>query len=238
MRSFTGPLPCGPGEGELQNSVIAYLQGVLLASADPRIVVGVGSSESMVGYALHCPVRPPYSELRLGQRVEFYVHTHVREDALELFGFLQVSERSLFYLLCQASGIGPKSALGLLSAASEQALVTMIATADHRALTALPGIGKRSAERLVVELRDVIQKKCDSGLWRAGSALTQPSASFTEAQTALEQLGFKTAEVLTVLGDLADPTLSAEEIIRGALPILGGKRRYTGPSARSPAANV
>jgi Holliday junction DNA helicase RuvA len=130
--------------------VIAFLSGTLLQKDVQRIVVNVGG----VGYDVHVPLSTLYGLGEPGAPVSVHVHTHVREDALQLFGFATTSELMLFERLIGISGIGPKLALAVLSGIEPGELVRAIRHGDVGRLTRIPGVGKKTAERIVIELRD------------------------------------------------------------------------------------
>src|SRR5919205_2208091 len=131
--------------------MISHLSGTLLAKHATSVIVNVGG----VGYEVMIPVTTFYD---LGEPpnapVSLHVYTHVREDALQLFGFRTMRERELFTLLISVSGIGPKSAIAMLSGMSADEIVTAIRTNNYARLTSIPGVGRKTAERLVIELRD------------------------------------------------------------------------------------
>ena len=130
--------------------MIAHLSGTLLHKHLQRLIVDVGG----VGYELHVPLSTLYVAGDTGSAVALHVHTHVREDAIQLFGFATVPELELFERLIGVSGIGPKVALAVLSGIEPGDLVRAIRQADLTRLTSIPGIGKKTAERMVVDLRD------------------------------------------------------------------------------------
>jgi Holliday junction DNA helicase RuvA len=130
--------------------VIAFLSGTLLHKDVQRLVVKVGG----VGYEVHVPLSTLYVVGEAGAAIDVHVHTHVREDALQLFGFATTAELTLFERLIGISGVGPKLALAVLSGIDPGDLVRAIRQGDLARLTAIPGIGKKTAERIVIELRD------------------------------------------------------------------------------------
>src|SRR5918996_1163277 len=130
--------------------MIAHLSGTLLAKHATSVIVEVGG----VGYEVTIPVTTFYDLGDVGAGVRLNVYTHVREDALQLFGFRTLRERELFTLLISVSGIGPKSAVAMLSGMSADEIVTAIRTNNLARLTSIPGVGKKTAERLVLDLRD------------------------------------------------------------------------------------
>jgi Holliday junction DNA helicase RuvA len=130
--------------------MIAHLRGILIAKHPNQAIVEAGG----VGYDVNISV-PTFSELpALDSEVAFFIHTHVREDALALFGFLRAQEKQLFEKLLSVSGIGPKLAITILSGMPADAMVAAIKGNNVAALTRIPGIGKKTAERMVLELRD------------------------------------------------------------------------------------
>jgi Holliday junction DNA helicase RuvA len=138
--------------------VIAHLSGTLLDKQVQRLVVDVGG----VGYDVQVPLSTFYAVGDVGASVTLRIHTHVREDALQLFGFATPLEQSLFERLISVSGIGPKVALSVLSGIEPEGLVRAIRGSDLGRLTSIPGVGKKTAERLVVELRDRLPKTEDT----------------------------------------------------------------------------
>lgn len=130
--------------------MIAHLAGTLLEKHVQRLVVDVGG----VGYDVQVPLSTFYAVGEPGARVTLRVHTHVREDALQLFGFVSALELSLFQRLIAVSGIGPKVALAVLSGIEPVDLIRAVRGSDIARLTRIPGVGKKTSERIVVELRD------------------------------------------------------------------------------------
>jgi Holliday junction DNA helicase RuvA len=132
--------------------MIGYLKGTLLRVTPGVVLLDVGG----VGYELHTPLSTYYEVQKLGEKgtAAFHVHTHVREDALLLFGFHTEGERRLFEKLISVSGIGPKLAQTALSGMSSEDLASAIAQADVRRLSTIPGVGKKTAERMALELKD------------------------------------------------------------------------------------
>jgi len=133
--------------------VIAHIHGQILSKTPAAVVIDCGG----VGYELAISVAT-YTELRdVGAEARLHVHTHVREDALLLFGFAELAEKRLFEKLLTISGIGPKLAITVLSGISAERLVGAIRAGDHATLTRIPGIGKKTAERVVLELKDKLE---------------------------------------------------------------------------------
>lgn len=191
--------------------MIGRLKGVLVAKQPPWIVVDVGG----VGYELEAPMSTFFDLPELGAVVNLCTHYAVKEDTVALYGFLRESERSLFRNLQKVSGVGAKISLAVLSGASVEEFARLVQTSDVAALTRIPGIGKKTAERMVVELRDRVDG-LDGGVpaLRSGAVPNDPVA---EAGVALQALGYKPAEVTRLVRDAAAPGDRAEDIIRKAL---------------------
>ena len=142
-------------------NVIGYLNGKFLEIQDGKAVVI--PSGSGIGYSVSLPFSSRYEELHTGAQAELWVYSHVREDAFDLYGFLSREEKEIFLTLLTVNGIGPKGALGILSKVEIPTLVAAILEGDQETLTEIPGIGKKTAERVVVELRDSLRKKAENG---------------------------------------------------------------------------
>jgi Holliday junction DNA helicase RuvA len=201
--------------------MIGYLQGEILENVDGKLLLGVGdrSSFGIVGYSVSIPQSAAYGVYRSGQRIELFVYAHIREEAFDLYGFHSKFEKELFLTILTVNGIGPKSALGTLSSVESSQLVDAIIQGDQVFLTRIPGIGKKTAERMVVELRDTLKKKVDLGLFSkgdrapkssskislndSGSILSDESIAhsnmFQDAKAALLGLGYREQEVHQLL---------------------------------------
>ena len=172
-----------------------------------------------VGYIDHVTPRT-LAELEPTSAVFMHVHHHIREDAQTLFGFLDKDERVTFQTLIATHGIGPSMAMAILATHTPRALVDIVATNDHGALTLVPGVGKKTAERLLVELRDKLQLPVLDSL---SDKSTATGSAITDVRDALAGLGYSTEEIRDVLRELpAD--LSAEGLLRQALNLLGARR--------------
>jgi holliday junction DNA helicase RuvA len=197
--------------------MIAMLTGKLAYRSPDQIIVDV----SGVGYRLQVPLSTFYSLPEEGQ-VSLQVHTHVKEDALQLFGFSTTTEKELFLLLFSVSGVGPKLAITILSHIPVEDLALALSQGDIPRLTAIPGIGKKSAERLVLELQD------KATAYAAGAAITPSGRSgignedmHQDALSALINLGYKEALAKRALRDLKlQPESQLEDILKAALQIL------------------
>jgi Holliday junction DNA helicase RuvA len=194
--------------------MIGFLKGRLALKQPPMLMVDVNG----VGYELEAPMSTFYGLPAAGEPVALYTHLVVRDDAHILFGFGTDGERRLFRGLLKVSGVGPKIALGILSGASVDDFVRIIEAEDAAMLTRIPGIGRKTAERVIIEMRDSLQKLVPPAL-KEGSALGAPAALTpqSEAFSALIALGYKPPEVTRLLKSADEPGLSTTEIIRRAL---------------------
>ena len=191
--------------------MIGRLRGILVAKQPPWIVVDVGG----VGYELEAPMSTFYDLPETGREVTLCTHYAVREDTVALYGFLREAERSLFRGVQKVSGIGAKTALAVLSGVSVDDFARLVQTGDIAALTRIPGVGKKTAERIVVELRDRVEALSAGSGPGAGGGMAQDPVS--EASVALQSLGYKPNEVSRLVKDASAPGDSAEDIIRKAL---------------------
>jgi Holliday junction DNA helicase RuvA len=187
--------------------MIGSLTGIVAEKMPPRLLLEVNG----VGYDLEAPMSTFFTLPAAGERVRLLVHQVVREDALLLFGFALEAERSLFRNLLKVSGVGPRIALALLSGISIDAFAQVVRAQDVAALTRIPGIGRKTAERLLIEMRDRLDPSSP-----AGDGPPAPGAE-SEATHALLALGYKPAEVTRLIKAAATGTQSTEELIRRAL---------------------
>jgi Holliday junction DNA helicase RuvA len=164
--------------------VIAHLSGALLEKHLQRLVVDVGG----VGYDVHVPLSTFYAAGEPGSTVRLRVHTHVRDDAIQLFGFMTALELVLFERLIGVSGIGPKVALAVLSGIEPNELVRAIRSGDIARLTRIPGIGKKTAERMVVELRDRLPEGAEPAV---DDAVPEGDDVRADVLSALANLGYQ-----------------------------------------------
>jgi Holliday junction DNA helicase RuvA len=191
--------------------MIGRLRGILVAKQPPWIVLEVGG----VGYELEAPMSTIFDLPELGREVILCTHYAAKEDTVVLYGFLREAERALFRSLQKVSGIGAKTSLSVLSGVSVDAFARLVQSGDVTALTKIPGVGKKTAERMIVELRDRVDGM-GSAIATAGGG-TVPQDPVAEATVALQTLGYKPAEVTRLVRDAATPGDSAEDIIRKAL---------------------
>jgi len=172
-----------------------------------------------VGYACRT-TNTTLSVLKKGEKGKLFTYLNVREDAMELYGFATTEELNLFQLLLSVSGVGPKAALSILSASNPANLALSIITGDEKALTCAPGIGKKIAQRVILELRDKLAKgqTMGGGEPYGGSGVTViPENKLSEASAALAVLGYSQNEINVALKGVDLDSLSLEDIIRQAL---------------------
>ena len=189
--------------------MIGRLRGTLIGKQPPSLVVDVGG----VGYELEAPMSTFFDLPEIGREVSLFTHYAVKEDTAVLYGFLRDTERALFRNLQKVSGIGAKISLAVLSGVSTDEFARLIQLGDIAALTRIPGIGKKTAERMLVELRDRV---ADLGSAAATSGGV-PNDPVAEATVALQALGYKPVEVTRLVRDAAASGDRAEDIIRKAL---------------------
>lgn len=205
--------------------MIAYLRGKLNSVRPDSLILDVNG----VGYHVFTSSRTLAQLPGLGGEVEVQTYLHVREGAMQLFGFMEPAQLDLFLLLIEVSGVGPKVALGILSAASAAELSQAVLREDVASLTKLPGVGKKTAQRLLVELKDKISGSGLKGLavdWAGGIAApalpVEGSDALTEAGQALLALGYQPAEVRACLERLRSDggEMKVEQLIKLALRYL------------------
>ncbi len=196
--------------------MIVFLDGVLAEKEPTRVVVDVGG----VGYEAAIPLSS-YDRLpAAGQRVRILTVPVVREDAHLLFGFMTAEERELFLLLTSVNGIGPKLGLAVLSGLSVRDLKAAIAAGDVKRLSGISGIGKKTAERLVLEMRDKLGKGDLAEALTSGNAPGPADAKLRDAYLALVSLGYKPADAQRMVKDVAvqiAPDSSLEDVLRKVL---------------------
>lgn len=198
--------------------MIGWLEGVVLEKQAPDLLLNVNG----VGYELQAPLSSFYA-WENKEKISLYTHLAVREDAQQLYGFATRDERSLFRTLIRVNGIGPKLALTILSSMEADRFVLCIQTEDSAALCKIPGIGKKTAERLLIEMRDRLKDwmvSSDGEIAETGKQKTVLSQNHVvqEAESALIALGYKPQEAAKMLQQVASAELqTAEALIRAAL---------------------
>ena len=207
--------------------MIGQIRGTLIARQAPEILVDVGG----IGYEIQVPMTTLYQLPELGQSVTLLTHFVVREDAQQLFGFAESADRRLFRELIKVSGVGPRLALTLLSGMNAADFALCLQRDDAAALVALPGVGRKTAERLLVEMRDKAGDWLDelspesAAQAEAGKAGAHGNDQRAEAEQALVTLGYKLTEAAKLIAAVdAAPETPSEELIRLALRIAGGAK--------------
>jgi Holliday junction DNA helicase RuvA len=193
--------------------MIAFLRGRVLEKHPNRVIVDVGG----VGYDVAVPLSTFYSAGDPGADISLRVHTHVREDQLALFGFATPLELSTFERLIAISGIGPKLALSVLSGIESRELIGAIQRGDVGRLTRIPGVGKKTAERMIVELRDKFAKALEGTEGGAGRPGDPDAALRDDLVSALTNLGYHRQAIDKVLDKVITPSARFEDLLRAAL---------------------
>jgi Holliday junction DNA helicase RuvA len=191
--------------------VIGRLKGIIVHKQPPWLVVDVHG----VGYELEAPMSTFYDLPEVGREVTLFTHHVQKEDSVALYGFLTATERQLFRDVQKVTGIGAKIALAILSGVSVADFARLVQSSDVAALVRIPGVGKKTAERIVVELRDRAHDFAGAGATLAGRGA--PHDPLGEAMAALQQLGYKPAEALRMCEKAQAEGDDAEAIIRKAL---------------------
>jgi Holliday junction DNA helicase RuvA len=192
--------------------MIGLLRGKILDKQPPQLLLDVNG----VGYEVDAPMTTFYDLPDVGAEVMLFTHLAVREDAHTLYGFAKRTDRDLFRNLLKVNGVGARLALTILSGMETRVFITCVQAGDASALVKLPGIGKKTAERLIIELRDRLELPAESAT--AAATTPAPAASPVEdAVSALVGLGYKPQDASRMVRSLETANLSSEEIIRRAL---------------------
>jgi len=195
-----------------------YLEGNVTVIAQNLAVIDIGGA----GYACMTTLNT-LSHLEAGKKAKLYTYCNVKEDAFDIYGFYSISEKRCFEQLLSVSGVGPKAAVSILSSASPETLALAIIGDDESALTRAPGIGKKLAQRIILELKDKVSKEMPalvaSGYVPPGESSGQagPGSKQRDAAAALTVLGYSQSEISAAMRDIDTDALSVEEIIRGVL---------------------
>jgi len=194
--------------------MIGFLRGVLAHKAPPFLLIDVNG----VGYELEVPMSTVFRLPDLGNNIELRTHLVVREDAQTLFGFSTEEERGLFRSLLKVNGVGAKLALTILSGISVDGFVQCVHNEDKATLVRLPGVGRKTAERLILDMRDRIDAVQSAGMNGAAPMTAEPgSVPRTEAFNALVNLGYKPGEAQKMLDAVATDGQTTEDILRQVL---------------------
>ena len=194
--------------------MIGQLKGRIISKNPPEVLLEVGG----IGYELLCPMSTFYQLDNSSEDTLLYTHLSIKEDSHTLFGFISKDEKSMFRELIRVNGVGPKVALAILSHLSVSSLVDCIIREDADLLAKTPGIGKKTALKLIVELQDRLDKVelVDASTSTMGHK-TSYNPNAKQALAALQSLGFKTKEANKMISSIDDQTLSTEQLIRLAL---------------------
>ncbi|MGA8262745.1 MAG: Holliday junction branch migration protein RuvA [Arenicellales bacterium] len=200
--------------------MIGYLKGTLLAKRPPTLVVEVHG----VGYELDAPMTTFYDLPEAGENVTVFTHLVVRDDAHLLFAFSDLPQRDVFRSLLKVSGVGPRVALAILSTLSTRDFYDAVTDNDISRLTRVPGIGRKTAERLIVEMRDRVLGQIEERGPTPAAIADRRENPVEDAVSALMALGYKPVEASRAIRDIGAEGLTSEELIRRALRQLAGAR--------------
>ena len=201
--------------------MIGHLKGTIIVKRPPELILDVNG----VGYEVQASMNTFYQLPDVGQEITLHTHLVVREDAQLLYGFYELRERSLFRMLIKVNGVGPKMALTILSSADPDAFVQCVSNNDVASLVRLPGVGKKTAERLIIEMKDRFAD------WEEGSptialahntnSLIAVNTASRDAVSALIALGYKPQDASRAVSKHSEEGLTSEELIRLALKNIG-----------------
>jgi len=197
--------------------MIGHLQGILVEKRPPHLIIDVNG----VGYEVQSSMNTIFRLPDEQERVHLYTHLVIREDDHSLYAFYDIDERNLFRHLLKVNGVGPKVALAILSGIDGTAFVSCVLNNDIASLTRVPGIGKKTAERLIIEMRDRLADwrptNLTAGVDNPSSACDNLNGAMTEAVSALIALGYKPHEATRAIKQIAQPDMDCEALIRAAL---------------------
>ncbi len=194
--------------------MIGLLRGRIILKQPPQLLLDVNG----VGYEVQAPMSTFYALPDNDDPITLYTHLMVRDDAHTLFGFFQQSDRELFRTLLKVNGVGGKMALAILSGMSSDEFAMSIHAGDVSGLTRLPGVGKKTAERLIMEMRDKLEKTAATGLTSsAGSSLAHVASPDSDAVSALIALGYRPADADKMVQRVLQDDMNTEDVIKAAL---------------------
>lgn len=197
--------------------MIAYLTGEITDIEDNNICIEVGN----MGYEVFMPYDHDGQTLRIGMKIKAYIYENIREDAYDLYGFITKEQKMLFKKLIGVNGIGPKGALQMMNMYDVNHLIEIIMTQDHKALSKVSGIGPKTAQRITLELKDVVEKLAIPNLTYLEKGLPVATGNVKEeAIEALEALGFSSADARKAVQAIFDYSDTTETIIKKALALL------------------
>ncbi len=198
--------------------MIAHIEGKVSEKKPNELILDVGG----VGFQLICSNATLSAAPAAGETMRCYTHLSVREDAMELFGFATREEREMFRRLCGVSGVGPRTALGILSALPLRELALALVTGDANAIARAPGVGKKTAQRLILELKDKVEQADVNAAAGVPAGAFTPQGPEEEAVSALITLGYSSAEARGAVAKVSGRSDQAEMLILLALKGLGG----------------
>ncbi len=201
--------------------MIARIQGILIEKSLSSVTLDVGG----VGYRVFVPLTAVYDLPEVGENLVLHVHTHVREDAIQLFGFPDPAQRGLFQMMIAVSGIGPRLAMNILSGITPEELAAALSRGDLARLVRIPGVGRKMAERMVLELKERILKAGFTAAAGPGESPAGVAGVEDDVLSALLNLGYKEAAAKSALEkaarEVAAPA-TLDGLLKGALKILSG----------------
>ncbi len=195
--------------------MITTLQGIIQQKSPPWLVIEVNG----IGYEVQAPMTTFYQLPAEQQSTHLYTHLAIREDAHQLYGFIHQQDRDLFRVLIKVNGVGPKLALAILSGIEPAQLIQAIKNSDDTSLVKIPGVGKKTAQRLTIECQDAIKRFNTSSL---ASPESSPNTALDDAIQALTALGYKPADAKKSIENTYESGQSTQEIIRRALQTMVG----------------
>ena len=203
--------------------MIARIQGTLVCKTASYTIIDAHG----LGYRIFVPLTTFYELPEIGQTVVLNVHTHVKQDAIHLFGFYTSEERELFQVMISVAGIGPKLAMNIMSGIAASELVKAVSAGDLGRLVSIPGVGKKMAERLILELKDKVRKlgEMDERLTGEKAETADRSQIFDDALSALINLGYKeqiVKKVLDKIGQESQEIPTLDNLLKNALKVIAG----------------
>ena len=194
--------------------MISYLKGIVAAKSVDSAIIEVNN----IGYELAMSTKTIAELPQTNQSVQIWVYVHVKDDGISFYGFSNLKERDLFKKLISVSSIGPKTALSALSSYSTEELLSAISNADLNILSKIPGIGKKSAQRIVLELQGILQKQEET------TEIDNKTQEVNDAMLALESMGFSSTEINKAIQNIDIKDKNSSTLIRLALKNLGGSQ--------------
>jgi len=207
--------------------MIAHITGILFSKNPQSVVIDTAG----VGYQIYVPLSTFYQLPDEMERVSLHVYTHVREDMLQLFGFQTETEKQVFLLLISVSGIGPKLALSILSGIGLEDLLTAIVRADSERIAAAPGVGRKTSQRITLELKDKVSDLSEGMEVRPREKVqTKSEEDFDDALSALINLGYPSRSARKAIEDVlrSDSEINLETLLKEALRNLAGRNPLQG----------